>query len=92
MSTPLIKSFIEENADKTYQYSPLPVGPVEYQGNWIFNHSHAPWLELQGLEIPFKEMLAEAQALRHMFVEHRADEEHHRGWKSLAVHGIIQVF
>ncbi len=88
MSTPLIKSFIEENAGKTYQYPSLPAGSNEYQGNWIFNHSHAPWLELQGLEIPFKEMLAEAQALRHMFVEHRADEEHHRGWKSLAVHGI----
>lgn len=88
MSTPLIKSFIEENADKIYQYPPLPAGSHEFQGNWIFNRSHAPWLELQGLDIPYKEMLAEAQALRDMFVEHRADEEHHRGWKSLAVHGI----
>ena len=34
MSTPLIKSFIEEHADKTYQYPSLPAGSAEYQINF----------------------------------------------------------
>jgi hypothetical protein len=33
-------------------------------------------------------MLAEAQALKSMFVSHRNEEGRHQGWSSLAIHGI----
>jgi hypothetical protein len=66
----------------------LPTGHPQWQASWIFNQSHAPWLEILGIDAPYKDMLAEAQALKSMFVGHRSDEGRHQGWSSLAIHGI----
>lgn len=71
--------------------APLPALVANHpraQANWIFNHSHAPWLEILGINAPYKDMLAEAQALKSMFVSHRNEEGQHQGWSSLAIHGI----
>jgi len=37
--------------------------------------------------VPYKEMLKEAQALNYRFTDHRGSETH-KGWKSLALHGL----
>jgi len=56
----------------------------------IVNDSKLPWLEL-AIQLPYEEMLAEAVAVKDMFVKHR-DEDHgsyrHKGWRSLCLHGI----
>lgn len=59
---------------------------------WIVSESKLPWLKLD-LEVPYEEMLNEAKSLKEYFVKHR-DEDYgpggygHRGWRSLAIHGI----
>jgi hypothetical protein len=49
--------------------------------------SDAKFLKL-GLTVPYQQMLKEAQALKHKFTEHRGGESTHKGWKSLALHGL----
>lgn len=41
-------------------------------------------------DVPHEEMLAEARALRDFYVYHRSSG-HHRGWRSLALHGLSSV-
>jgi hypothetical protein len=38
------------------------------------------------IPVPYKQMLQEAQALKHRFTDHRGDG--HNGWKSLALYGL----
>jgi hypothetical protein len=38
------------------------------------------------IPVPYKEMLQEAQTLKHRFTDHRGDG--HNGWKSLALYGL----
>jgi hypothetical protein len=83
-----LNDFISEHADKTYQFPELPPGDKYKQANWILNHSNVPWFRLFGIDAPYKTMLAEAQSVKHMFVGHRDEEDKHRGWRSLCVHGI----
>lgn len=84
-----VSDFLNQYNDKnTFELAPLPDGDVHSQANWILRHSELPWLELVGIEAPYAGMLAEAQALRDMFVFHRGEEAGMRGWRSLAVHGI----
>lgn len=85
---PHIQDFMDLNQSKTYQYTPVPDGEFWDQANWVLHHSGAPWLELLGIDAPYKAMYEEARALRDMFVFHRDQEDGHRGWRSLAVHGI----
>jgi len=86
---PELKTFIDQHSATAHApLTALPNGHVHQQANWIFNQSHAPWLEILGIDAPYKEMLAEAQALKSMFVHHRSDEGRHQGWSSLAIHGI----
>ena len=83
-----LRGFVEHNEPKTYtEYPPVPDDITEtwQRADWIFKHSHAPWLKLL-IDAPFKEMLAEARALRHRFVRHREGDG--EGWMSLCVHGI----
>ena len=47
--------------------------------------SKLPWLEIQDLDLPYRDMLAEAQRLRHRFVQHR--QGCGQGWLSLCIHG-----
>ena len=47
--------------------------------------SDAKFLALD-IPVPYKAMLAEAQALKHRFTNHRGNG--HKGWKSLALYGI----
>ncbi len=84
-----LTNFIDQHSDIAPSLLPtLPGGHTHQQANWIFNQSHAPWLEILGIDAPYKDMLAEAQALKSMFVSHRSDEGQHQGWSSLAIHGI----
>jgi Aspartyl/Asparaginyl beta-hydroxylase len=66
---------------------PAPVVPDNGipSHNWVMCQSRLPWLEIKGLDLPYNEMLAEAQALRDRFVVHR--DNCGRGWRSLCVHG-----
>ena len=66
---------------------PIPVVPDNETPsyNWIMHQSRLPWLEIQGLNLPYADMLVEAQALRDRFVLHR--DNCGRGWRSLCVHG-----
>jgi Aspartyl/Asparaginyl beta-hydroxylase len=48
-----------------------------------------PWLKLD-IELPYKEMYAEAKALKECFVPHRT-LEHNKGWYSLCLHGLSSV-
>lgn len=49
--------------------------------------SQIPWFEFFMPHFPTNEILIEVQSLRSLFVSHR-DDEIHRGWKSLCLHGI----
>jgi hypothetical protein len=46
--------------------------------------TNAKYLNLN-ISFPYKDMLKEAKALRHRFVEHRGDQS--KGWLSLTLHG-----
>lgn len=48
--------------------------------------SRLPWLKVQGITVPYKEMLLEAKNLRHRFINHRFNNG--TGWYSLCIHGI----
>jgi hypothetical protein len=84
---PWIKDFIIKHRDlPPVVYPPLPTGPTYKQFDWILSASGMAWLEIDDLTVPYKAMLAEAQALRPLFVEHRSSDSH--GWLSLAIHGV----
>jgi len=86
---PYVKEFLDTYNDKNiFEYTALPDGDLWTQANWILFESKMPWLELLGIDAPYAEMLAEAQALKDLFVYHRDGEEGHSGWRSLSVHGI----
>jgi hypothetical protein len=86
---PELNNFIDQYSKVLPATLPTLVDNHPYaQASWIFNHSHAPWLEILGIDAPYKNMLAEAQALKSMFVSHRNEEGRHQGWSSLAIHGI----
>lgn len=81
----------------TYQhYSSLQSKPekfLNWQGNldltkeyfnWIETKSNCPSLKLD-LDVPYKDMFAEASCLLDEFIKHRGDE--HPGWFSLVIHG-----
>ena len=79
----LSQDFVNQHKDlQPTRFAP-PTDPPDY--NWVMFQSRLPWLEIQGLPLPYAEMLAEAQGLRDRFVTHR--EGCGRGWQSLCVHG-----
>lgn len=86
---PHVTEFFNTYNDKnTFEYLPLPSGDIFEQANWILFESNAPWLEIVGIDAPYQQMLAEAQSLRDLFVPHRGDENSHKGWAALTIHGI----
>lgn len=50
--------------------------------------SDAKFLKLN-IPVPYESMLKEARALQHRFTAHRSDT--HKGWKSLALHGLDEL-
>lgn len=52
-----------------------------------YYHSDGKHLKLN-IELPYKEMCAEAFALLDKFSPHRAGEYAHNGWESLTIHGL----
>lgn len=83
------RDFLDKHNDTdTFDWQPLPAGDMWSQFNWIVDHSDIPWLEVLGIDVPYKTMLQEAQNLRDLFVNHRYNEDGHAGWRSLAIHGI----
>jgi len=89
---PWIKEFLDNHNDNnTFVFLPIPQdvpADIHTEFNWITNHSHAPWLQILELDMPYQAILAEAQSLKEMFVYHRGTEDGHIGWRSLAIHGI----
>ena len=83
-----VDQFFEDHGTKAWEYKPLPDGNPSMQLQWILHQSHCPYLKLMDLDIPYKDMLAEAQGLKSKFVSHRSEHDDHLGWKSLAIHGI----
>ena len=87
-----VKDFLNEHNDKNiFKLPPIPESlgnDLIKQFEWIANQSNTPWLEIIGVNPPYKEMVAEAQGLKDMFVYHRGLENGHNGWRSLAIHGI----
>lgn len=85
------KEFYLKNIDKPH-ITNVPKIPQEllndgHKGNiakWIMHSSGLPTLLLD-VEVPHKEMLAEALANDHLFVKHRGTDS--PGWSSMAVHG-----
>ena len=80
--------FINKNKDNHYPVPKLPETDVFQQANWILHESNLPWLEVLGIDAPYKAMLEEAKGLKDMFVGHRGEESKHKGWRSLSIHGI----
>lgn len=81
------QDFLEKNKNKQFQHKPIPKNHPNPM-DWIIRSSDSPWLEILGIDAPYKEMLKEARNLKDLFVFHRGEENSHRGWKSLAIHGI----
>jgi hypothetical protein len=76
-----LAEFYTLNKDKSYTHPDIT--GVE---NILFNDLRIPYVSLD-IPGPWKEMLSEAQALDHLFVDHR-DTEGSNGWSSLCVHGL----
>lgn len=83
MKQQILQSFFDRNRDFVPDY---PEPPETLTAHWIQNSSLVPYLTLDLNDVPYKHMLAEAQALDHMFVTHRSNDS--SGWSSLCVHGI----
>ena len=81
--------FFNQYKNHSFTYSPLPnTTSLQQKFHWIMFQSGAPWLKLLGIDAPYRDMLSEAQNLKDRFVYHRNEEGCHRGWRSLAIHGI----
>lgn len=83
MKQQILQSFFDRNRDFVPEYPNLP---ADINAHWIQNHSLVPYLTLDLANVPYRDMLAEAQALDHLFVPHRSNDSD--GWSSLCVHGI----
>ena len=59
----------------------------------IVKESGLPWLPLD-IEIPYREILEEANNIKHLFVYHTdwryntVGVTHSKGWKGICIHGI----
>lgn len=83
----LLEAFWRDNR----QPAPLPPKIEPANGQNVLVRSGLPFLTLRlPFEVPHAEMLEEALRLKAMFVPHRANG-HHRGWKSLVLHGLSSV-
>lgn len=80
------QEFVNKHKDVEPPMFVAPTGlPEQQYAQWIMYQSRMPYLEIQGLNLPYAEMYQEALNLQDRFVVHR--EGCGRGWKSLCVHG-----
>ena len=77
-----LEEFIKENdIDYSYKY------PDMFDPKWVVMESGWPYFRLSALDNqPWKEMYAEAYALKDKFYAHR--DSYGEGWKSLTLHGL----
>jgi hypothetical protein len=80
-----VKKFIADNQHNTFEYPEPPAGNIWEQSEWMFRHSHVPYLRMD-IQLPYAEILAEARNVRHRFVRHREGDG--EGWMSLCIHGM----
>jgi hypothetical protein len=72
-----------EKNDQEYKYK----YPDMFDPKWTIMESGWPWFRMSSLDNqPYKEMLAEAEALVDDFKPHRDD--YGQGWRSLTLHGL----
>jgi len=74
-----------KNAEPPEFKSPTNLPDTDY-ARWVLYSSRLPYLEIQGLDLPYQDMYREALALEDRFVIHR--DNCGQGWRSLCVHGI----
>ena len=80
------QNFVNQYRDIEPPVFEAPAGlPEQQYAQWVMFQSRMPYLEIQGLNLPYQEMYHEALALQDRFVDHR--EGCGRGWRSLCVHG-----
>lgn len=77
-----LENFFTEHQNKNYNVK------INWKAtaNWVLNNSGIPYLSLKLASVPYKDMLAEAQALDDFYVAHRSNDS--QGWASLCIHGI----
>lgn len=92
MNQRLIDFFAVELTTVDFKKETVPdITDVDQLADWIVYKSGWPYLPLALPGAPFKEMLAEAQALEDLFIDHRRNKEYVNddspGWRSICLHG-----
>jgi hypothetical protein len=84
---PTLQQFYQENHAKKYHFPHLPHGlnNINDEFRWI-TQQKIPYLPLN-ISGPWHDMLQEARAVDHMFVDHRGTSAN-QGWSSLCIHGL----
>lgn len=83
------KSKLESFIDKVMsekKFSQVKLGLSDSRK--ILRESGLPFLPIQNIKIPHREMLEEAKNLKSIMVPHRSYKEENRGWRSICIHGI----
>ena len=89
--------FYEKNSVLKPKHIEFPNFQTEFNKyQWLQNESGVPYWEIPLDGLPYKEMFNEAQELKSLFVDHRANDPSqmgasHSGWASLTIHGISSV-
>jgi hypothetical protein len=92
ISQEIVDFFNDQISPEKFDWSAVKM-PADLTGkyqqfDWIMRESGIPWLKLD-IDIPYKEMLNEALALKDMFVAHRDyGQGSNDGWRSLCIHGL----
>ena len=94
MKNETLELFYEKNSIIKPKFIDFPNFQTEFNRyQWLQNESGVPYWEIPMDGLPYKEMLSEAQELKSLFVDHRANDPSqmgasHNGWASLTIHGI----
>lgn len=86
--------FYELNKDKKPTNIDFPIFDNEFEKyQWLSHESGIPFWEVPLDNIPYKEMYEEANSLKDLFINHRANDPSQNGyahsdWSSLTIHGI----
>lgn len=69
---------------KDMQYSHTIIANSYYEN--IINDYNLPWLKLK-IEIPYHTIFNEIVKIKHLFVNHRDEDNENEGWMSFCIHG-----
>lgn len=89
-----LHQFYEDNKNKKPKFGSFPSHNDQFgEYQWLVNESGVPYWEVPLDGLPYNEMYEEANNLKDIFVNHRANDPSqngyaHNGWASLTIHGI----